>query len=290
MVRASERALANGALHSIPTEYEFVEDGGMRFFVRILTNLALKDEERKKQKEQGKSAVRPDPFLPYEQDLFVAHVSETHVAILNKYNVVEHHLLIVTREFESQEMLLTLRDFEALWLCLWEYNGLCFYNGGEAAGASQAHKHLQMVPLPLAPEGPPVPIEPLLGAAESVAGLGTVPGFHFLHVFVRLDSDILSSPQHTPQRTFAIYRQMLREAGMLTSADAVIQTGPYCLLVTREWMLLVPRSREFFEGISLNSLAFAGALLVRREEQLEILRRRGPMAALRSVAFPSIPA
>ena len=61
---------------------------------------------------------------------------------------------------------------------------------------------------------------------------------------------------------------------------------PYCLLVTRDWMLLVPRSREFFEDISLNSLAFAGSFFVRNEQQLDRLKSFGPMNALRRVALP----
>jgi ATP adenylyltransferase len=51
-------------------------------------------------------------------------------------------------------------------------------------------------------------------------------------------------------------------------------------------MLLVPRSREFFDAISINSLGFAGALLVRNEEQLERVRSCGPMTVLREVALP----
>lgn len=62
------------------------------------------------------------------------------------------------------------------------------------------------------------------------------------------------------------------------------QTGPYNLLATREWMLLVPRSTECFHGISVNALGFAGALLVRDAEQLALLERHGPMTALRAVA------
>ena len=120
----------------------------------------------------------------------MADISDTHAAILNKFNVLEHHLLIITRDFEDQETLLTLRDFQALWTCMSEYNGLGFYNGGVAAGASQPHKHLQLVPLPLAPEGPQVPIEPLLAAAEFDGALGTVPAFPFLHVFARIESGL----------------------------------------------------------------------------------------------------
>ena len=43
-------------------------------------------------------------------------------------------------------------------------------NSGTVAGASQPHKPLQYVPLPFSPEGPRVPIEPLLTAEALSAG------------------------------------------------------------------------------------------------------------------------
>ncbi|NEP01015.1 MAG: hypothetical protein F6K58_20620 [Symploca sp. SIO2E9] len=48
----TEHALSCGALESIPTEYEFVEDNGMSFLVRILSNLARKDKAKKKQEQK----------------------------------------------------------------------------------------------------------------------------------------------------------------------------------------------------------------------------------------------
>lgn len=288
LVRATEQALRIGALFSIPTEYEFVEDSGVRFFVRILTSLARKDEERERREREAGRGQKVNPFLPYDRDLFVADVSESHVALLNKFNVVEHHLLIVTREFEDQETLLTLKDFEALWVCLEEFDSLGFYNAGEAAGASQSHKHLQAVPLPLAPAGPGIPVQPLL-AAEPGRGIGTLPGFPFLHAFVRLDNERMRSPQDAAGQTFALYGEMLRNVCLKAPADDRTErrSAPYCFLVTREWMLLIPRTREFFQGISINSLGFAGALLVRDEDQMNVLKRYGPMTALKNVAFPA---
>jgi ATP adenylyltransferase len=50
-------------------------------------------------------------------------------------------------------------------------------------------------------------------------------------------------------------------------------------------MLLVPRSREFFRQISINALGFAGALLVKDEEQMDALRRSGPLTALTRTAL-----
>lgn len=284
VVRRTETAISTGALQSIPTGYEFMEDSGVRFFVRILSSFSRKEEAKKKQERASRDGREINPFLPYEEDLFVADISETHVALLNKFNVVEHHLLIVTRKFEDQEMLLTPKDFEALLACMAEYDSLGFYNGGMAAGASQKHKHLQMVPLPLAPEGPAVPIEPLLNTVQFQGDLGIIPAFPFKHFFVRMKAGIL---QH-PEDAFAIYTEMIRRAGLESEerSGAKRQSGPYCLLVTRSWMLLVPRSREFFDSISINSLAFVGGLLVRDREQLKLIAETGPMQTLARVALP----
>jgi sulfate adenylyltransferase (ADP) / ATP adenylyltransferase len=43
----------------------------------------------------------------------VAHLSPTHVCLLNKFNVVAHHVLVVTREFEQQTSPLNAADFDA---------------------------------------------------------------------------------------------------------------------------------------------------------------------------------
>jgi ATP adenylyltransferase len=53
-------------------------------------------------------------------------------------------------------------------------------------------------------------------------------------------------------------------------------------------MLLIPRSREYFEDISLNSLAFAGSFFLRNEQQLEKLKSAGPLNALKSVTMTAV--
>lgn len=291
VVDVTERALSTGALLSIPTDFDFIDDGGVRFLVRVLSSLERKDAEKRIQQAQtGPSGKKANPFLPYEKNLFVADVSETHVALLNKFNVVEHHLLIVTRHFEHQETLLTLSDFKALWTCMAEYRALGFYNGGEAAGASQEHKHLQMVPLPLAPVGPEVPIDPLLTTVSRGDDIRRVKGLPFLHAFARIERTPATRPEDLAARTCDLYCRMLVQTGLKAPQPGVLerQSAPYCLLVTPGWMLLVPRSREFYDGISVNSLGFAGALLVRNRAQMEMMRERGPMHVLKSVAVEAV--
>lgn len=289
VVRVTDNALGTGALLPVATEYEFIDDNNVRFFVRILSGLRRKDEAKKQQEKEAEATGRQvNPFLPYEKDLFVASISDTHVAILNKFNVVEHHLLLVTRDFEDQETLLTLHDFDALCTCMTEYDSLGFYNGGEAAGASQRHKHLQLIPIPLAPEGPQLPIDPLLDEAITENDFGIIPAFPFLHVFARIAPEALKPTYETAEKTFNIYCEMLLRVDMTSPEREGLkrQSGPYCLLVTRKWMLLVPRSQEFFDSISVNSLGFAGALLVRNKEQLDRVKSYGPMNMLRDVALP----
>lgn len=287
-----EHALSCGALVSIPTDFEFVEQGSVCFLVRVLSNLARKDAVKKKQEKQTTaSGTEFNPFLPYEEDLFVADISNTHVCILNKFNVVDYHLLIITRAFEEQESLLTLQDFIAMWACLAEIDGLAFYNGGFTAGASQRHKHLQIISLPLVPTGTELPIETVLTTAQFQGSVTTIPEFPFVHAFTYLAPDWAQSPLAAASATLNCYRTLLRTVGLEDGegVSANKQSSAYNLLVTRKWMLLVPRSQENFESICVNSLGFAGSLFVRDEQQLQILKHYGPMTVLKQVAISSQP-
>jgi ATP adenylyltransferase len=258
-------------LQPIPTTYEFVEDCGIRFVVRVVDNLA-----RKAAASQGPqnrvAGKRNNPFLPYDEALFVTDVSATHVGLLNKYNVMDHHLLIVTRAFESQEEPLNERDFEALCRCLSEVDGLAFYNAGAAAGASQRHKHLQLAPLPLAPAGPAVPIDAVMTATK-------LP-FPFRYAVAPLDAVTWAKPEVAAKVLLTRYLEFLH---------AMAPAQAYNLLVTRDWMLWVPRSKEHFGSISVNAMGFAGALLARDREQVQELKEAGPMHVLRHVATPLSP-
>jgi ATP adenylyltransferase len=286
VVEQTEHALLCGALQTIPTEYEFVEQNGINFLVRMLSNLARKDEAKKQQEQKSATSEKEvNPFLPYEKDLFVADISDTHLCILNKYNVVPHHLLIITREFEDQETWLNLQDFAALWACLAEINGLAFYNGGKTAGSSQRHKHLQLVPFPFVLGVNSIPIEPALSSVEFQGSLGKIPTLPFLHAFAKLDPAWVNSPLDAAEATLECYRTLLEAVGLPFEGDR--QTGAYNLLATREWMLIVPRSQESFESIAVNSLGFAGTMFVRNHQQLELLKNYTPMTILKNVAYAS---
>lgn len=279
----TEHATTSQALQPIPTDYEIVEDQGIPFLVRILTTLIKKEEAKEKQEQhKAKTGQDFDPFLPYEEDLFVSDISDTHLCLLNKYNVVDHHLLLVTREFEEQENLLNQADLTALCACLQKIDGLGFYNSRKDAGASVRHKHLQLVPNSLAPNFQEIPITPALKEATFSGEVGKVPLFPFLHGFSWLDFDGSASPETLANKALDTYQKLLN------AINADTETA-YNFLMTRQWMLVVPRKQERFGSIGINSLGFAGALLVRNQEELELVKQNQPLEILNSVALPPLP-
>jgi len=272
--RVTARALAAGALRPIPTTLHHVDDGGVRFVVRMLAG-----HNAKPQPGPAPAASAPDnPFLPYDPDLFVADLPPAHVCLLNKYPVVANHLLVVTSAYVSQDALLDADDFAALAGCMAQIDGLAFYNAGRIAGASQHHKHLQVAPFPLDPEGGDLPMKAVLGAPAPAGRLVRAEALPFPHCLAWL-------PPDNPPDAAALadlYRAMLRAVGVWDGGDTLPR--PYNWLATRRWAMIVPRTSEKIAGMSVNALGFAGSLLVRDPAQLAWLRDFGPLHALDAVA------
>jgi sulfate adenylyltransferase (ADP) / ATP adenylyltransferase len=277
----TQHALNCGALQPIPTTYDWVEQNGIRFVVRMLANLQRKVAAKESQPKNF------NPFLPYDTNLFVTDLSPTHLVLLNKFNVMDHHLLIVTREFESQDDFLTAQDFQSLALGLSEVDGLAFYNGGPKAGASQPHKHMQIVPLPFIPDGSRLPIESLLLENTVSAQAGANPRLPFLHLVTRFENLDFTQPKALSMYLLEVYRHLMISLNLMSLDATKYAPGAYNLLMTREWMCIVPRSQESFGEIQINALGFAGALLVRNPEQLSYLQAVGPLTVLQEVGCPT---
>lgn len=253
--------------------------------VRIVKNLARKEKATAQQRQAASQGKPTNPFLPYEEALFVGHLSPTHLCLLNKFNVVDHHLLVVTRAYESQDDWLTQADFTALASTLKEIDGLGFYNGGRIAGASQHHKHLQVVPFPFYGNEATVPIAVLIPASGSTnaQGVERLP-LPFHHGIVDLDLDWDQTATAIAPILWAHYQRLAAHIGIDLKANQ--PDRPYNLLVTRQWMLAVPRSREDYQGIPVNALGYAGSLLVKTAAGLEHLQKIGPLNLLAAVGYP----
>ena len=285
VVHTTEQALQRGALQPISTHIQIVPDQRLQFCVRVIDSLARKKAAQKPPSSKSSTQAH-NPFLPYEEALFVENLSETHACLLNKFNVVNHHILMVTREYESQDTWLTYADFEALVRCLIEIDGLGFYNGGTQAGASQHHKHLQLIPLSSEQGELGLPLAVFIDAQkDALTQSSSLKSLPFRHC-VRL----LTVPwtQNTCAETarclLTTYEQLMVDLGL--ALDSQKPEVPYNLLVTRQWLMVIPRSQESYQDIGVNSLGYSGWLLVKTMEELERLRQIGPMTLLQKVGQP----
>ncbi|CBN77659.1 Ap4A phosphorylase II [Ectocarpus siliculosus] len=243
------------------------------------------------------SAASDDPFDPRVLDPRM-ELPPSHSLVLNKFNTVRNHALIITTEFQSQQEALTEEDFGAWYRVVEELPGVGFYNSAVDAGASQRHKHMQVIPddalwdyRPAANEAIPVdePISRLVGSSRDFSRVWRLPTFRFQHAFTLLPSlqelGEEGSGDDDPSRRMAAhlktrYVELLREVGFDTSSllaqeptrtpgDATASTvpvstlPPYNAVLTPRWLMLVPRSRREWGGIDVNGMGFLGALLVR---------------------------
>jgi len=215
--------------------------------------------------------------------------------------MVNNHLIIVTNEFEKQTLPLTLDDIDNMWRCVVGLKGLAFFNGGRRAGASQPHKHAQLVPLPLdssltssMPRDPVAPIHATLERAwisggASAGDLISAPQFPFVHWFSYWndESSVTSQQLHT------YYNSLLDKVKHFQATSPAYTPAEgeaandlhYSLLLTNRWIFVVPRSTDVYKTISVNSLGYAGTLVAKSPAELELLKADGPLNILKHVGY-----
>ncbi|KIJ49601.1 hypothetical protein M422DRAFT_74641 [Sphaerobolus stellatus SS14] len=276
-------------IHSHQDEYA-------KFEIRLCPALQQKPHSPTLEKKKD------DPFAaPYIPKLFVAEAKaadEDFVVILNKYSVVPKHFLLITKAFKSQSSPLSPPELLQTYLLLLAAQKageryIAFFNCGRSSGASQPHKHIQF--LPVDEDGPPIEKLARSQVVEKAAepfSIGKLPYANFLY---RLPESLRSSSEEGILNALSeAFLQLLDLciSSMRRSPD--IQPGPpsYNFILTLDHMHLIPRSKEEHilaktgEPLNVNSLGFAGMLLVKDEAELEALKEEGVTKILRNVGLP----
>jgi len=221
---------------------------------------------------------------------------------------------------------LTPEDLAVTWKVMSEAGAkrcLAFYNCGPESGASQPHKHVQLIPSNTHREFYPPVMRLLARVSEQPAGrrkrccgsytpvltrktAGTIfriPEYDFIHGCVLLDECRVSPsvpPSEAGSYLAAVYAALLGDMfdsvhshrAALLRRDGDPEGGAadfpsfisYNLVFTQRFMLVVPRSREKGQGVSLNSVAYAGMVLLKQKEQMEQIA--GFADILKELAFP----
>jgi len=264
-LEVSRRAAETGAL--VPLATQLITDPALHpFLLRELTGAPPR--------HLRSAGPRPNPFLPWDPPLEVGRLRTAHVLLLNKYPVQAAHLLVITPDWQPQNGWLRPLDWQAVAEVAADTGGLWFFNSGATAGASQPHRHLQL--LPRHAEQPSCPLAPLL--LEQLAGQRDAWPWAY-----RL------SRRSDPQGGSDLPALYHRHACDLELGDPAEQAAPlhaYNLLFDDAWFLTVRREREHQAGFSVNGLGFAGCLLSTAASDRDWLLGHGPWALLEAVATP----
>lgn len=264
----SEQALRQGAL--VPLTTEVIHLPGIEPFL-------LRQLLSRPPRHLSAGGPRPNPFLPWDQPLQVQRLDPQHVVLLNKYPVQEAHLLLITQQWQPQAGWLGPADWQAVARVASDTGGLWFFNSNASAGASQPHRHLQL--LPRRQGEPSCPLAASL--LDQLAG--AAPAWPWAY---RL------SPRSDPagcSDLADLYGEHCRWLGIGAAGLDRAPSHPYNLLFDDDWFLTVRRVREHCAGFSVNGLGFAGYLLCTEASDRQWLERHGPWALLAAVAAPPGP-
>ena len=138
-LQRSEQAVSSGALCPLTTHVEpWTGHDDQSFELRSLIGSPPR--------HLRPAGPKPNPFRPWDQRLELEPVRGGHVLILNKYPVQIGHMLLITRDWAPQTGWLSPLDWQAVHAVRQHSSGLWFFNSGPRAGASQPHRHLQLLP------------------------------------------------------------------------------------------------------------------------------------------------
>ncbi|CCM01925.1 uncharacterized protein FIBRA_03998 [Fibroporia radiculosa] len=303
-----KKAQDSGDLLFFPSSVHEYDEDGVKFEIRLCPALQKKPHLPTPHFEVAAQleSSRPDPFSPpYVPNLYLGELRDEeegaeYVVLFNKYSVVPHHILMVTKEYQSQTSPLHPSDLVQAYrlLIAGQKAGrrfFAFYNCGDLSGASQPHKHIQLIPLE--DDGPP--IERLARAMkvdypDKPFALTQLPYANHVR---RLPTHLASGSYDELERTLAdAFLSLLDLTISTVRRDPTYPAGTpsYNAILTLEHMYLVPRRKENHilsetsEPLSVNALGYAGMLLVKSDRELEAVKAESVRKILRDVGLESV--
>ncbi len=207
-----------------------------------------------------------NPFKPWDNILEIDPIGKDHQLILNKYPVQLGHLLLITNKWKEQKGWIDLKDWEAIKEVNKDTTGLWFFNSGPLAGASQPHRHIQLLrrdPLELT-----CPREKWILDFNNENYKNQI---FCQNIILKKFSKTLNE-----ENIYEIYKDLSYKLGLGEPKTDKKPRYPYNLIFTNHWMLLIRRKTDNLHGISVNALGFAGYILVTEKSDIKYLKTFGP--------------
>ncbi|SCU95475.1 LAFA_0G00606g1_1 [Lachancea sp. 'fantastica'] len=270
------KGVESGDVHFTQSASKKVKDteSGFQYVVTHAPSLLKKPERADAEASKRDPFAEPEPKLTVSEDLYGLG---KYKLLLNKFPVVAEHLLLVTRDFKPQTAPLDPQDLLTTYRLLQDLDDedeqlrhLAFYNCGKTSGSSQDHKHLQLLKWPQKF----VAFQDRLcsGKDHFVPNVRSEPlqdkKLSFAHFVVPLPEDPEDVTEDLLAMTFvSLLQRTLTFFQDWSNERPNMETG-YNVLMTRQWLCLVPRSHSKSSelDIGFNATGYAGLVLVKHEE------------------------
>ncbi len=221
--------------------------------------------DTRKFKKDLKFGPKINPFNPWEKILEIGKIGQYHQLILNKYPVQIGHILLITNKWMPQNGWLELSDWDAIKTVNNDTSGLWFFNSCPLAGASQPHRHIQLL---------------RRGINETICPRENwFLNFEKRKLNKKLFKNIIVKKfdfSSDIKNIYEIYVELSKNIGL---GDPLIDKKPkkpYNLLITNNWIALIKRANDKLLGFSVNGLGFAGYLLVTDKSDTGYLKQNSP--------------
>ena len=209
---------------------------------------------------------KQNPFNPWEKILEIDKVGNNHQLILNKYPVQKGHILLITNSWKPQNGWLDVNDWVAIKNVNKDTSGLWFFNSSPIAGASQPHRHIQ-----------------LLRRSNGQVSCPREKWFLDLELSndnnTKLKKSIVVSHfdfQESSSYIYNLYLELTKKIGLGDPINDEKPKHPYNILITNSWIALIKRRFDHLHGFSVNGLGFAGYLLITEKSDINYLKNYGP--------------
>ncbi len=217
-----------------------------------------------------------NPFIPWDARLEIQPIDTKHTLILNKYPVQIGHMLLITNKWKPQNGWLDNDDFDAIKNVDNDTTGLWFFNSSKEAGASQPHRHFQLLPR---------------HNHESIC-----PRYDWFCSLLNSKDNrnsLISRCVSIKRRNnksdsnsndlYSSYKSLIHEMNIGDIDLDSKPLKPYNLIITPEWIALIKRKTDRAYGFSINALGFAGYFLGTKRSDVDQLIKFGPEQILKDV-------
>ncbi len=209
---------------------------------------------------------KQNPFNPWEKILEIEKIGNFHQLILNKYPVQKGHLLLITNSWKPQNGWLDIKDWIAIKKVNKNTSGLWFFNSSPIAGASQPHRHIQLLRRSYGEVTCPrekwfLDLETINDKKTKLKKSIVVSNFNFLENSTHI---------------YNLYLELSQKIGLGDPINDEKPRYPYNILITNNWIAIIRRKFDHLHGYSINGLGFAGYLLITDKSDINYLNKFGP--------------